>query len=147
MVPLLDLPHAFYMSRCRDLARQARASGDAAVGAVVVQAGSIIAEGVESVLATFDVSAHAEVVALRRAGRTLATTRLRDCVLYTSVAPCVMCAYAIRLAALGGMVTPAPDPASEDARRGWLVLTSPRVLRRRSPPVVVRYVHEDAGLP
>lgn len=57
-----------------------------------------------------------------------------------------MCAYAIRLAELGGIVTAAP-PESEDARRGWFVLTSPHVLPHRSPPVVVRYVVGGNGPP
>lgn len=147
MPAIHDHPHGFYIARCQHLARRAHASGDAAVGALVVRAGRIIAEGIESVNATHDVSAHAEVVALRQAGHALGTPRLRECVLYTNVAPCVMCAYAIRLADLEGVVTTAPDAGSKEARRGWLVLTSPRVLRHRSPPIVVRYVGGGDGRP
>jgi guanine deaminase len=63
--------------------------------AVVVKHGKIIAEGVNQVTSTNDPTAHAEVIAIREACKTLSTFELRDCELYTSCEPCPMCLGAI----------------------------------------------------
>lgn len=64
-------------------------------GAVVVQGGAIIAEGVNQVTSTNDPTAHAEVVAIREACKKLGLFDLKDCELYTSCEPCPMCLGAI----------------------------------------------------
>jgi guanine deaminase len=64
-------------------------------GAVVVRAGEIIAEGVNSVSLTNDPTAHAEVLAIRQACARLGAFELKDCELYTSCEPCPMCLGAI----------------------------------------------------
>jgi len=64
-------------------------------GCVVVRQGKIVARGCNGVLATNDPTAHAEVMAIREAGRTLGTFRLNDCELYTNCEPCPMCLAAI----------------------------------------------------
>src|SRR5689334_1634155 len=87
-------PHERYMRRCIELARRALDTGDAPVGALVVADDRIVAEGIEGVRARSDVTAHAEIEALRAASKGLGTLNLTGCTLYTSVEPCVMCAYA-----------------------------------------------------
>jgi tRNA(Arg) A34 adenosine deaminase TadA len=69
-------------------------------GAVLVKDGVILAEGVNSVTAMNDPTAHAEVLAIRQACRMLARFELRDCELYTSCEPCPMCLGAIYWARL-----------------------------------------------
>jgi guanine deaminase len=69
-------------------------------GAVIVQKGSIVAEGANRVTATNDPTAHAEVIAIRQACSRLGTFELRDCELYTSCEPCPMCLGAIYWARL-----------------------------------------------
>lgn len=64
-------------------------------GAVVVKNGEIISEGFNSVTSTNDPTAHAEVIAIRRACEKLGTFQLDDCVIYTSCEPCPMCLGAI----------------------------------------------------
>src|SRR5579863_7260120 len=64
-------------------------------GAVVAQAGKIIAEGVNCVTSTNDPTAHAEVVAIREACKKLQTFELKGCEIYTSCEPCPMCLGAI----------------------------------------------------
>src|SRR5579859_4243457 len=64
-------------------------------GAVVAQAGKIIAEGVNCVTATNDPTAHAEIVAIREACRKLQLFELKGCEIYTSCEPCPMCLGAI----------------------------------------------------
>jgi len=69
-------------------------------GAVVVQNGSIIAEGVNQVTLSTDPTAHAEVLAIRRACEKLRVFELKSCELYTSCEPCPMCLGAIYWARL-----------------------------------------------
>jgi tRNA(adenine34) deaminase len=69
---------------------------DAPVGSLIMRNGEIIAEGIESVKAKNDPTAHAEIVAIRAACDQLQTLDLSDYVLFTNVEPCWMCAYAIR---------------------------------------------------
>ena len=64
-------------------------------GAVIVRGGEIIAEGVNSVTATNDPTAHAEMVAIREACRKLQSFELAECEIYTSCEPCPMCLGAI----------------------------------------------------
>jgi guanine deaminase len=64
-------------------------------GAVIVNNGAIVAEGVNRVTATTDATAHAEVVAIRAACSKLGTFTLKDCDIYTSCEPCPMCLGAI----------------------------------------------------
>jgi len=69
-------------------------------GAVLVQNGTIVAEGVNRVTATPDPTAHAEVVAIREACARLGVFQLKDCELYSSCEPCPMCLGAIYWARL-----------------------------------------------
>lgn len=68
-----------------------RRNGGGPFGAVIVKDGVIVGEGVNTVTATIDATAHAEVTAIRNACRNLNTFDLSDCVLYTSCEPCPMC--------------------------------------------------------
>lgn len=138
--------HERYMGRCIELARGALATNDAPVGAVVVSEEQIVGEGVEGVKAHSDVTAHAEIAALRAACRRLGTLDLSGCTLYTSVEPCVMCAYAIRLARVAAVVTGAGAADAECAVSGWTVLTSADVLLDRPLPLVVRGVMATESL-
>jgi guanine deaminase len=69
-------------------------------GAVIVRNGEIVAEGANQVTSTNDPTAHAEVVAIRRACEKLGVFELADCELYTSCEPCPMCFGAIYWARL-----------------------------------------------
>ena len=87
---------AEYMRRALDLAvENARSGRGGPFAALVVQDGRIIAEGTNLVTSTNDPTAHAEVVAIRRACAGLGTFQLGGCELYTSCEPCPMCLGAI----------------------------------------------------
>jgi len=73
-------------------------------GAVIVRGGRIVARGWNAVTSSLDPTAHAEVVAIRRACRKLGTFRLDGCVLYTSCEPCPMCLAAAYWARIGRLV-------------------------------------------
>lgn len=92
-------------------ARAAEAAGEVPVGAVILDAdGHVIARGNNRVLRDSDPTAHAEMVALREAGRALGNYRLLGCTLYVTLEPCAMCAGAILHARLARLVYAAPDP-------------------------------------
>lgn len=99
------------MRRCLALAQEAADAGEAPVGAIVVQQGREIAAARNEREAACDVSAHAEILALRRAGAALGRWALPPgCTLYVTLEPCPMCAGAILMARVGRLVYGAPDP-------------------------------------
>lgn len=113
MSPLLDnseyLMHCRWMERAIALAKAAGVAGDVPVGAVVVFEGRAIAEAENRRERDRDPTAHAEILALRAAGRILNTWHLTDCTLYVTLEPCPMCAGALVLARLGALVYGADD--------------------------------------
>jgi tRNA(adenine34) deaminase len=80
------------------------------VGAVVVCDGRIVGRGWNRNLTDRDPSAHAEIIALREAGRSLGNHRLGDCELFATIEPCAMCAGAAVHARLRRLVYGADDP-------------------------------------
>ena len=99
-----------WMACALRLASEAEAHGEVPVGAVVVRDGSVLADGRNRTITDADPTAHAEVVAIRRAAAELGDWRLIDCTLYVTLEPCAMCAGAIVLARIPRVVYAAPDP-------------------------------------
>jgi tRNA(adenine34) deaminase len=91
-------------------ARRAPAHADVPVGAVIVKDGAVIARAHNRREKGADPTAHAEVLAIRKAARKLASWRLDGCTLYVTLEPCAMCAGAIVLSRLPRLVYGAPDP-------------------------------------
>ncbi len=91
-------------------ARRAPAHRDVPIGAVVVREGLAVARARNRREADHDPTAHAEVLALRRAARRLGSWRLDGCTLYVTLEPCAMCAGAVVLSRLPRLVYGAPDP-------------------------------------
>lgn len=88
--------HNYFLQRCLDLAQQqALAPGGGPFAALVVKNGEIIAEGCNAVTGNCDPTAHAEVVAIRKACTALHDFQLHDCIIYSSCEPCPMCLGAI----------------------------------------------------
>ena len=92
------------------LAQRAEQQGEVPVGAVVVKDEQCIAEGWNSSIATHDPTAHAEIMALRKAGLALENYRLTGATLYVTLEPCVMCMGAISHARVERLVFGAFDP-------------------------------------
>jgi tRNA(adenine34) deaminase len=92
------------------LAERAERQGEVPVGAVVVKEERCVAEGWNSSIATHDPTAHAEIMALREAGLSMANYRLVDATLYVTLEPCVMCMGAISHARIRRLVFGAFDP-------------------------------------
>ena len=92
------------------LAQRAELQGEVPVGSIVVKDGRCIAEGWNSSIITHDPTAHAEMVALRRAGLAVENYRLCDATIYVTLEPCVMCMGAISYARIKRLVFGAFDP-------------------------------------
>lgn len=84
-----------YMQRAMELAAIAEKEGEVPVGAVIVLDGKIIGEGWNRSIGTHDATAHAEMMAIKEAGKTIENYRLVDATLYVTLEPCPMCAGAI----------------------------------------------------
>ena len=97
------------MGEALALARSAGARGEVPVGAVVVQDGRAIGRGGNAPIADNDPTAHAEIAALRDAGRALGNYRLPGATLYVTIEPCAMCAGAILHARVARVVFGAAD--------------------------------------
>ena len=101
---------AHFMGLALEQARAAGAAGEVPVGAVVVQAGKVIGVGRNAPVGNSDPTAHAEIVALRDAARTLGNYRLDGCDLYVTLEPCPMCSGAMLHARLARVIYGAADP-------------------------------------
>jgi tRNA(adenine34) deaminase len=115
---------ARWMARALELARQAESAGEVPVGAVVVSGDEAIGEGWNRTIGDSDPSAHAEVVALRDAGRRVSNYRLPGAELYVTLEPCVMCSGALVHARLARVVYGTRDPRTGAAGSVFDVLAS-----------------------
>lgn len=99
-----------FMRLAMEQARLARGRGEVPVGAVLVQDERVIAAAGNSPIHLHDPSAHAEMLALRAAGKALGNYRLDGTVLYVTLEPCLMCAAALVHARVRRVVFGAFDP-------------------------------------
>jgi tRNA(adenine34) deaminase len=116
-----------FMGLALDEARRAGAAGEVPVGAVVVLDGRVIGSGHNQPIATIDPTAHAEILALRQAAKTVANYRLPGATLYATVEPCPMCCGAALHARLARVVYGAADPKAGAARSLYRLLDDPRM--------------------
>ncbi|MGB0570613.1 MAG: nucleoside deaminase [Alphaproteobacteria bacterium] len=116
-----------YMHRALDAAREAAATGDVPVGAVIVDrtTSRVVAVAGNRVEQDNDPTAHAELLAIRMAARELSTPRLTDCDLYVTLEPCAMCAQAIAFARVRRLFFGAYDPKGGGVEHGARIFTQP----------------------
>lgn len=108
------------MRAALELGREAGRRGEVPVGSVVVLDGEVIGEGFNQPIGTNDPTAHAEMVALREAGRRIGNYRLTGATLYVTIEPCQMCVGAMVHARIARVVYGAREPkagAIESAMR------------------------------
>ncbi len=118
------------MERALALAEKASALGEVPVGAVVTRGGEVIAEAHNAPRETHDPTAHAEILAIRRAARALGEERLTDCDLWVTLEPCAMCAGASVHARIGTLYYAASDPKGGAVEHGARVFEPPQCLHR-----------------
>jgi len=131
------------MARALELARQAALAGEVPVGAVVVKDGAAIAEAHNAPRALKDPTAHAELLAIRRASEALGSERLEGCELWVTLEPCAMCAGAIAHARIARLYYAAPDPKGGAVEHGARVFEQKQCLHR--PEVYSGMGEAEAG--
>ncbi|RNJ61462.1 MAG: nucleoside deaminase [Porphyrobacter sp. IPPAS B-1204] len=131
------------MPRALALARAAADTGEVPIGAVVVRDGQIIAEAHNSPRADHDPTAHAEILAIRRAALALGDERLTGCDLWVTLEPCAMCAGAIAHARIARLYYAASDPKGGAVEHGARVFDQPQCLHR--PEVYTGIGEADAA--
>jgi tRNA(adenine34) deaminase len=106
-------------------ARAATAAGEVPVGCAVVHQGAAVARAHNRTVADRDPTAHAEMLALRRAAAALGTERLIECDVYVTLEPCAMCAGALSLARIRRLYYGAADPKGGAVDSGVRLFSSP----------------------
>jgi tRNA(adenine34) deaminase len=130
--------------RALTLARQSLAADEVPIGAVVLDgSGEVLGEGRNEREATGDPTAHAEVVALRRAASVVGSWRLEDCTLVVTLEPCTMCAGALVLARVKRVVFGAWNTEMGAVGTLWDVVRDRRLNHR--PEVVSGYRADEAA--
>ena len=128
------------------LAEAAQAGDDVPVGAVVLDpAGAVLGAGRNERELTGDPTAHAEVLAIRRAAARLGSWRLAGCTLVVTLEPCTMCAGAAVLARLDRIVYGAADPKAGAVGSLWDVVRDRRLNHR--PEVIAGVLAEECAAP
>ena len=112
------------MRRALDLAAEAARAGEVPVGAVIARGEEIVATSANMMLSGNDPTAHAEMVAIRRAAETLGRPRLDGLDLWVTLEPCAMCAGAIAHARIARLYYAADDP------KGGAVAHGPRFFQQ-----------------
>ena len=111
-------------------AQRAQALGEVPVGAVVVCDGRIVGRGCNRPITDTDPTAHAEILALREAARTVGNYRLADCAMFVTLEPCPMCAGALVHARLQRLIYGAEDPKAGAAGAVMNLLNHPSLNHR-----------------
>lgn len=116
-----------HMARALALAAAAGEAGEAPIGCVIAdETGAVVAEGANAPIASHDPTAHAEIIALRRAAAALKNYRLKPkLTLYVTLEPCAMCAGAISHARIARLVYGASDPKGGGVAHGARVFEQP----------------------
>ncbi len=99
-----------WMEKALELARKAEAAGEVPVGAVLVKDDQLIAEGWNQPITSHDATSHAEIMAMREAGKQLNNYRLIDTIMYVTLEPCSMCVGAMIHARVSKVVYGASEP-------------------------------------
>jgi tRNA(adenine34) deaminase len=123
-------------------AQVALGQGEVPVGAVVLQAGTVVARRHNEREQRQDPTAHAELLALQDASAALGTWRLTDCTLVVTLEPCIMCAGALLAARIGRLVYGAADLKGGATASLYNVLADPRL--NHNPPITHGVRAEDS---
>ena len=109
---------ASFMQQALDEAAAAARRGEVPVGAVLVRDGAVLAAAGNRTRELHDVTAHAEVLAIRAAAEALRSERLTGCDLYVTLEPCTLCAAAMSFARIRRLYYGAADPKGGAVEHG-----------------------------
>jgi len=118
---------ADWMQEALIMAQQAASAGEVPVGAIVVKDNHVIGRGFNQPISSCDPTAHAEILALRDAAKTIGNYRLVDAVLYVTLEPCTMCTGAIVHSRLKRLVYAAKEPKAGVVESQAELLSAPYI--------------------
>ena len=131
-----------FMELALEQARLAAERGEVPIGAVVVRNGEVIAEAGNRTIELKDVTAHAEILALRSAAQVTGSERLSNCDLYVTLEPCTMCAGAISFARIRRLYFAAADEKGGGVEHGVRFFSSPQC---HHAPEIYSGIHGEAA--
>jgi tRNA(adenine34) deaminase len=137
------MAHDFFMNRCIELALLARDRGDSPVGSLLTKNNQIIAEGIEGGRTHRDITYHAEIEAIREAVRKLGNPDLSDCLMYTTVEPCIMCSYVIRHHRVNMVVIGLTTGEAGGLSSAYKILEDRTVAKWGEPPIIITGILES----
>jgi tRNA(adenine34) deaminase len=123
----LQVNDELWMEEALRAAQRALEMGEVPVGALVVCDGRVIGRGWNQNITDHDPCGHAEIMALREAGKNLGNHRLSECELFVTIEPCAMCAGALVHARIKRLVYGADDPKAGAVRSVLQVLNHPQL--------------------
>ena len=103
-------PHEYFMNLALQEAHRALDEDEVPIGAIIVSQNQVVGKGYNQVERLNDVTAHAEILAITAAANYFNSKYLKDCTLYVTLEPCMMCAAAIGWAQVQKLVFGASDP-------------------------------------
>jgi len=121
---------AGYMRLALTEAQAAAENGEVPVGAIIVQNDAVLAQAANRTITDCDPSAHAEIVAIRRAAQAIGNHRLLGATLYITVEPCAMCAGAVIQARIARVVYGCDDPKGGAVRSCFAIFEHPALNHR-----------------
>lgn len=139
----MEFDYQFLLEALKE-AKKAFKYGEVPIGAVVVKDGKIISRAFNRKEFLQDPTAHAEILAIRKASRKLNSWRLNGCTLYSTVEPCIMCCGAIIQSRIDRVVYSIPDPKFGGVESLYKILEDKRVNHR--PEVNRIYIKEAEEL-
>ena len=140
----MSSPDSAAVSTALDVARAALAIDEVPIGAVVIGPdGRLLSTAYNERIVNSDPTAHAEILALRRAGEATGSWNLSGCTLAVTLEPCTMCAGAVVLARVSRLVFGAWDPKAGAVGSLWDVVRDQRLNHR--PEVVGGVLAEECG--
>ncbi|NAS32017.1 nucleoside deaminase [Flavobacteriaceae bacterium R38] len=134
------------MNKCIELARIAKERGDSPVGSILVKNNTIVGEGIEGGKTFKDITYHSEIEAIRDATKSLNTSDLSDCILFSTHEPCIMCSYAIRHHKINTIVFAIPVNDVGGYSSKFKVLEDLSVKKWGSTPKIIKGILEKECL-
>lgn len=122
--------HEFYMREALKEAKKAFDNDEVPVGAIVLHKGEIIARAHNQIKLLKDPTAHAEIIAITQAANFLQNERLTDCVMYSTLEPCSMCAGAMVLSRIKSLIYASKDPKTGAHNSVFKILSNKKLNHR-----------------
>src|SRR5689334_19571146 len=135
--------HQYWMSICISLGKQAMQQGNPPVGSILIKGGKMIGKGIEAGKTKNDITAHAEIEAVRDALKNGQDVNMHDCILYTTHEPCIMCSYVIRHYRIATVVMGIEVPEIGGASSLYPILKANDIVIWPDPPILIKGVLEE----